>query len=432
MLIFCKFTNDKGDVSGKNYPWKTDDDLTIGETVESSEGKKLFVTKINITEKEADYPVEKIKSVFRIAETVAKTTETVIETPETVTKEPETVAETEPIEATAIEVETVIEPIVEFEELDLSLAIVVDELPVIRRQLFEISTEIQRRAKIVLAMECNSETVKVIKKMKASLTAVKNTIDEKRIQAKKEILESYENDFMPEYKKYITDIFDATTETLNKRIEVVENVIRQKRKDDTEAFFYEYLASKEIDWLVYEKMNLTIGISNKDNPTALRRTVTEFIDKVADELKLIDLDEHKAEIMVEYQKDLQLAKATLTVKARVKAVETQKALEAEREAKRLVNIEARRVQAEALEKARLEALKIQPALSAPVAQMPVSVAPPIKEKPIMAVSEPIVTTPEIEPEIEILERTFTVKTDREKMTKLRDFLEENKIEYEVL
>ena len=51
----------------------------------------------------------------------------------------------------------------------------------------------------------------------------------------------------------------------------------------------------------------------------------EFIDKIADDLNLIDTQEHKAEILVEYKQSLNVSNAITTVNNRFKAIEEEKA-----------------------------------------------------------------------------------------------------------
>lgn len=418
MLIFCKFINTKGDVNGGNYSWKTDDNLEIGETVQGQNGESLFVTKINITEKEANCPIDKLKSVFKINKTV-------IETPKTVIEEPETVAETEPIEATAVEVVQLPDVVIDEERL-----VIVEQLPIITEQLKSLVPLIQNKIDTALSMDCTDANKTIIKKYRSDLNKLNKKLTEKVTSVKKEVNKPLE-DFLNEFKSIQLRFSTADTELKN-RIEKVEKVVKQNLEDETEAYFYEYAASEgiNIDWIKFEKMGLSVGVS--DNKTALRREVKLFLDKIADELKLIDTQPNKAEILVEYKKSLKAADAISIVQARIKAVEAQKVLEAEREAKRLANIEARRVQAEALEKARAEALKIQPVLEMPkpvasptvvVEEKPV--APPITQPSLVAPVAPVTQTEET-----MYSVTFSVTGTKEKLMELSKFLKTNNYNYE--
>ena len=82
-------------------------------------------------------------------------------------------------------------------------------------------------------------------------------------------------------------------------------------EDGARGFFEEYRASKNIDFINYENMNLKIGLS--DNPTKLKKQITAYIDKIVDDLKLIETQQNKNEILVEYRKDLNVSRAITEV-----------------------------------------------------------------------------------------------------------------------
>jgi len=69
-------------------------------------------------------------------------------------------------------------------------------------------------------------------------------------------------------------------------------------------------------------MNLKIGVS--DNPTKLKKQIVAFIDKIEEELNIIETQEHKAEILVEYKQTLNVSNAITTVVNRFKAIEEEK------------------------------------------------------------------------------------------------------------
>ena len=64
---------------------------------------------------------------------------------------------------------------------------------------------------------------------------------------------------------------------------------------------------------------------------SLKEQAKYFIDKVADDLKLIETQEHKAEILVEYKQTLNVSNAITTVANRFKAIEEEKVRQQEKE-----------------------------------------------------------------------------------------------------
>ena len=57
---------------------------------------------------------------------------------------------------------------------------------------------------------------------------------------------------------------------------------------------------------------------------SLKEQAKAFVDKIADDLNLIETQEHKAEILVEYKQTLNVSQAITTVTNRFKAIEEEK------------------------------------------------------------------------------------------------------------
>ena len=130
-----------------------------------------------------------------------------------------------------------------------------------------------------------------------------------------------------------------------------------------------------------------MSASNK----SLKEQAKEFIDKVSDDLALIDSQEHKEEILIEYKKSLNVSLAITTVVNRYKELE---------ELKKKQEVVEQQKQVEETTVAKVEEI-----LSAPVQ---------------------IETTNQDE----ILEIAFKVRGSREKLKELVHFLKERGYEYE--
>ena len=57
---------------------------------------------------------------------------------------------------------------------------------------------------------------------------------------------------------------------------------------------------------------------------SLKEQAKAFVDKIADDLNLIETQEHKAEILVEYKQTLNVSQAITTVTNRFKDIEEEK------------------------------------------------------------------------------------------------------------
>ena len=199
--------------------------------------------------------------------------------------------------------------------------IVVKQLPIIQEQLKQLSEDIDKKIDEALKLECTEENKQLVKAKKANLKKDFNELEERRKNVKEQVLKPY-NEFEMIYKQYVTEKFNKADIDLKNKIDFIEREQKKKLEDEAKRYFTEYAESKKIDFIKFEKMNLKIGLS--DNPTKLKKQITAFIDQKTDDLNLIETQEHKAEILVEYKQTLNVSQAITTVTNRFKAIEEEK------------------------------------------------------------------------------------------------------------
>lgn len=199
--------------------------------------------------------------------------------------------------------------------------IVVKQLPIIEQQLKTISEDIDKKVENATTMVCTEETVKTIKELRASLNKDYKEFEGKRKVVKEQVLKPY-NDFEEIYKKCISDKFRNADLILKGRVELVENELKSKKEQEIKEYFEEYKKANEIDFIKYEqaKINVTLSASIK----SLKEQVKQFIDQRVNDLELINTQEHKAEILVEYKENLNVSLSITTVNNRYKAIEEEK------------------------------------------------------------------------------------------------------------
>lgn len=200
--------------------------------------------------------------------------------------------------------------------------IVVKQLPVIEEQLKTIKVNIEDKVSGVLALECTEGTVKAIKVLRADLTKDFKELEERRKLVKSKILAPYEA-FEAIYKECVTDIFKSADTELKKRIDDVENNLKYEKRKEIEDYFDEYAKSKNIDFIGFFDANINVTMSASKK--SLQEQAKAFIDRICDDLKLIDTQEHKEEILVEYKNTLNVSNAITSVCERHKAIEAEKA-----------------------------------------------------------------------------------------------------------
>lgn len=308
-------------------------------------------------------------------------------------------------------IETVEAEIVDGTETNVGELIVVQQLPVIVQQLQIISAQIEEQTAYALSLEVTEDNYKEIKKIRSGLNASFNALEDKRKEVKRLILAPYE-EFDGVYKQLVTDKYKPAAQQLNERITVVEDGLKQKRANELREYFNEYAQSKNIDFLSFEHLDLNITLSASKK--SLKDKVKATIDKVADDLAMIDTQPYKAEILVEYKKSLNVSQAILTVTNRMKAIEEEKA-------------KAAAAQAVAEEEA-ATAAKVDEAIAESVSAPVVLDAPTVAETPTEANVE------DNTPAVTVYELGFKVKTKNiEHLRSIKQLLEKLKkegLEYE--
>ena len=268
--------------------------------------------------------------------------------------------------------------------------IVVKQLPVILERWQLIKADVTARVETALSLVCTEDTVKTVKEVRANLNKERASWEEQRKAVKNAVMKPF-NDFDLVFKECVTDIYKMADDKLKGKIDSVENGLKDEKAAEVKAYFDEYLQSKGIDFVAFENANINVTLSASLN--SLKEQAKAFIDRVCDDLALIETQEYKDEIYHEYNSThfLNVSGAITAVINRRKAIEEAKAREEERRAK-----------VEAEEKA--------------VEQVAEVLTPPMVE-----------TTPEQET---ILTVSFKVKGTKAQLKALKEFLNNGGYDYE--
>lgn len=246
--------------------------------------------------------------------------------------------------------------------------IVVRQLPVIEDQLRTVHDTIQARVSAVLEMECTEETYKEVKKARSELNAQFRALEDRRKEVKAQIEAPYKQ-FELVYKACAGDLFAQADKQLAAKIAAVESGLKQKKADAVRAYFEEYRDSLGIpaDLVSYDRAGIAVTLSA--SAKSLKTQAKEFLDRISSDLALIDTQEHKDEILVEYRKSLNVSQAVTAVTNRHAAIERQRRMREE--------MAATADQQRAAEK------MVQRAVEAATPQ-------PVKEEPAAMVQPPVV------------------------------------------
>ena len=264
--------------------------------------------------------------------------------------------------------------------------IVVKQLPIIEEKLRALKVEIETKTKFANSLVCNEETVKVVKDNRAELNKEFKELEEQRKTVKNTILKPYD-DFEKIYKECVTDAYKSADASLKSKIDEVEGRLKEEKRTEVKGYFDEYLKSTGIDFVNYERANINITLT--ESLKSLKSQCKTFIDRICDDLALIDTQEYKDEILLEYKQGLNISLSISTVINRKKALEEQRQREAERTAVKEIEINTEK-----------------------------------------AVEEVILSAPTIEAPVEIFTTTFTVKGTIGQLKELKAFLKNGGYDYE--
>lgn len=210
--------------------------------------------------------------------------------------------------------------------------IVVKQLPIIQERLKELSTEIDKKVENAKSLICTEETVKEVKQVRADMNKEFKDLEVQRKLVKEQVLAPYMQ-FEDIYKQYALDKYKNADIELKNKVDSIENELKTKKEQEIKDYFEEYKTANNIDFITYEqaRINVTLSASVK----SLKEQAKQFIDKIVDDLKLIETQEHKTEILVEYKQTLNVAQAITMVTNRFKAIEEEK----KKEEQKTVHIE---------------------------------------------------------------------------------------------
>lgn len=290
------------------------------------------------------------------------------------------------------------------EEINVNEIVKIESMAVIKQQLDKVDEFIKEKTKNIpsvlnelktLSKEEKEEKKGEIKKYKQYLSNIRNELENKRKEIKKEINKPYE-EFNEYYSNGVLVELTQGIAQLENAIGDIEVAQKQEKYNELKEFYDEYTIKYNLDdmSIPFERvgLNITLNASMK----SLKEQVVSFCEKVANDLKLIEIEEFKDEIMLEFRNTLDFANSKIRVIERHKQLELIKQREEE------------------LAKKKEEESKIVEKVEE-VAD-PVIIAPKEVDIPIEEINE--------------YEITFTVKGTKEQITRLKQFLIEEGLRYE--
>ena len=277
--------------------------------------------------------------------------------------------------------------------------IVIKQLPQIEEHLKDLSSEIDVKVENAKKLVCTEETVKIVKQVRADLTKDFKNLEEQRKTVKEQILAPYMQ-FEEIYKTYVSNKYKEADIDLKQKIDSTENELKKQKEQEIKKYFEEYKTANNIDFVDFKQANINVTLTaSKKN---LKEQAKTFIDKIVDDLKLIETQEGKEEILVEYKRNLNVSKSIQEVANRHKLLEEEKKRQEE------------------LKNKQLEEAQRQADMS-------------IKKQEVAtknALDNFVIEPPKVIEQEEILTLKFKVRGTRSKLRELKRFLEDGGYDYE--
>lgn len=277
-------------------------------------------------------------------------------------------------------------------ELNINEIIRVETLPVIFQQLEVVGVMVDEELEKFKDIECTEENKQEVKKTRTSINNTLKIFEDKRKEIKNQVLEAY-NQFNDKYELEVKTKLENASNDLKMKIDYIESTQLAEKEIELGNFIEEHIKANHLENILNNVADITRLANLKVNLSSSMKSLKEgalaFIQRVANEVKLIELEETPSNLLYEYQQNgFDLTKAKLTLIERQRQIEE---LAKQRE-------------------------KVQEVVK--------------QEEKIVEQVEEIVAPKEVIEEQEVITVTFTITDTKENIIKVREFMKEKGIKYE--
>ena len=280
------------------------------------------------------------------------------------------------------------------EKIDVNEIVKIEQMPKVFSQLEKIGEIIKKKTSDLDKLECTEANKQEVKSRRTEINNTLALLEAKKKEIKNKLLEPY-NVFEAKYNEECKEKLQNASSILTEKINAIEVQQKLEKEQELREFADEYFSHYMIkDVVKFEDIGLNITLSASIK--SLKEQTKAFCERISNDLKLIDLEEYKDEIVIEYLKNLDFAKSKMLVVERHRQLEEIKKREEELKAQQ-------EQEQEVVEK---------------VEEVVEEIKPPVEIIDVEA--------QEVE---EVFTATFTVKTTKAKLKALKNFMESEGIEY---
>lgn len=198
--------------------------------------------------------------------------------------------------------------------------IVVEQLPIIKTYLEQLSVEIKEKVDKATSLICTEENYKEIKEIRSALTKEFNELERQRKDVKNAIMEKY-NAFEEIYKEKVANLYQEADRDLKKKIDESIYILVTKKEDKIKQFAEEHIKFNHLESII-EFKDIPLNINLSCSMKSLENGVLAFIKMVSDDMECISSEEYRDEILYEYQHNgFRYATAVMTVRKKQEEIQ---------------------------------------------------------------------------------------------------------------
>lgn len=211
------------------------------------------------------------------------------------------------------------------ENTDLVPMLVCTQQPVISENLVDLQERVASIADMVNQLPRVPDSVPQVKKARADLRKYFDSLEEQRKAVKAAVMAPY-NEAEAKYKALVSGPIQSADRLCKDFVDGVELEMKQACENGLRDYFDELRAANHVEFLKFEQAGIVVDMASakQKTPKKLREQLVQFVARVASDVdRIVEMDDAE-EIMVEYQKSLNVADAIGIVLDRHRRIQAQR------------------------------------------------------------------------------------------------------------
>lgn len=193
---------------------------------------------------------------------------------------------------------------------------------VVDQNLVDLGARLIRITDTLENLPRDRSSIPEVKKLRAEMRKYFESLEDQRKAVKKAVLEPYEQ-AEAVYKSLVAEPIKCVDKLCKGFVDEVETAVKKECEDGLREYFTELCQMKGIYWLPFERLGIKVdmAMANQKEPRKAKEQIKAFVEGVDQALATISGMEDSTDILEEYTRTLDLAKAIANVNERKKSRE---------------------------------------------------------------------------------------------------------------